>query len=94
METMRRAISASAPESVIITGVGGSALDENAVLTALGSNTHTTTYIHIITPPPSFTHTPAAAAVCVSESPAASLYSTPAGSGHRPALGRPPVNTE
>ncbi|KAK3572232.1 hypothetical protein QTP86_027187 [Hemibagrus guttatus] len=85
---MRRAISSSAPESVIITGVGGSALDENAVLTALGSNTHTTTYIHIITPPPCLTHTPA---VCVSESPAASLYSTPTGSGQRPALGRPPA---
>ncbi|XP_058248911.1 transcription factor E2F3-like [Hemibagrus wyckioides] len=85
---MRRAISSSAPESVIITGVGGSSLDENAVLTALGSNTHTTTYIHIITPPPCLTHTPA---VCVSESPAASLYSTPTGSGQRPALGRPPA---
>ncbi|GAA6095185.1 transcription factor E2F3 [Tachysurus ichikawai] len=85
---MRRAISSSAPDSVIITGVGGSSLDENAVLTALGSNTHTTTYIHIITPPPCLTHTPA---VCVSESPAASLYSTPTGSGQRPALGRPPA---
>ncbi|XP_017341737.1 transcription factor E2F3 [Ictalurus punctatus] len=86
---MRRAISSSAPESVIITGVGGSSLDENAVLTALGSNTRTTTYIHIITPPPPcLTHTPA---VCVSESPAASLYTTPTGSGQRPALGRPPA---
>lgn len=89
---MRRAISSSAPESVIITGVGGSSLDENAVLTALGSNTRTTTYIHIITPPPPcLTHTPA---VCVSESPAASLYTTPTGSGQRPALGRPPVTAE
>ncbi|KAB5586720.1 hypothetical protein PHYPO_G00004830 [Pangasianodon hypophthalmus] len=94
---MRRAISCSAPESVIITGVGGSSLDENAVLTALGSNTHTTTFIHIITPPPPLpppprlTHTPAA--VCVSESPAASLYTTPtpSASGQRPALGRPPA---
>ncbi|KAF4087663.1 hypothetical protein AMELA_G00073160 [Ameiurus melas] len=89
---MRRAISSSAPESVIITGVGSSSLDENAVLTALGSNTRTTTYIHIITPPPPpppcLTHTPA---VCVSESPAASLYTTPTGSGQRPALGRPPA---
>ncbi|MCJ8728492.1 hypothetical protein PDJAM_G00005040 [Pangasius djambal] len=94
---MRRAISCSAPESVIITGVGGSSLDENAVLTALGSNTHTTTFIHIITPPPPppppprLTHTPAA--VCVSESPPASLYTTPTptASGQRPALGRPPA---
>ncbi|MCI4374353.1 hypothetical protein PGIGA_G00005210 [Pangasianodon gigas] len=92
---MRRAISCSAPESVIITGVGGSSLDENAVLTALGSNTHTTTFIHIITPPPPppppprLTHTPAA--VCVSESPVASLYTTPTASGQRPALGRPPA---
>ncbi|KAF5905953.1 transcription factor E2F3 [Clarias magur] len=82
---MRRAISAAAPDSLIITGVG--------------ANTHTTTYIHIITPPPlpapppRLTHTPAAA-VCVSESPAASLYTTPTGtgqSGQRPALGRPPA---
>ncbi|KAI5086017.1 transcription factor E2F3, partial [Silurus meridionalis] len=86
---MRRAISSSAPESVIITGVSGSSPGENAVLTALGSNTHTTTYIHIITPPPPcLSHTPA---VCVSESPAASLYTTPTASGQRPALGRPPA---
>ncbi|TSK77036.1 Transcription factor E2F3 [Bagarius yarrelli] len=85
---MRRAVSSSAPDSVIITGVGGSTLDENALLTALGSNAHTTTFIHIITPPPSLTHSPAA---CVSESPAANLYSTPTATGRRPALGRPPA---
>lgn len=90
---MRRAISCSAPDSVIITGVGGSALEEKAVLTALSSSTHTATYIHIITPPPRLTHTPGAAAVCVSEAPTASLYTTPTASGQRPALGRPPVNT-
>nr|XP_055066755.1 transcription factor E2F3-like [Misgurnus anguillicaudatus] len=91
---MRRGVP-SAPEKVIIAGVGGSSLDKNAVLTALSdrftSNLSTATYIQIITPPPCITQT---ANVCLSDPPAASLYSTPNGThgtGQRPALGRPPA---
>ncbi|XP_023684204.1 transcription factor E2F3 isoform X1 [Paramormyrops kingsleyae] len=93
---MRKGIP-SAPEKVIITGVGGSAVDKTTVLTALSdrlsSNFPTATYIQIITPPSSFTQT---GHVCASEAPAGSLiYSTPHGSangsGQRPALGRPPA---
>ncbi|KAL6489080.1 hypothetical protein MHYP_G00028210 [Metynnis hypsauchen] len=91
---MRRGIS-SAPEKVIIAGVGGSSLDKNAVLTALSdrltSHLPTTAYIQIITPPPGISQT---STVCLSEAPAASLYTTPHGNngaGPRPALGRPPA---
>ncbi|XP_066539301.1 transcription factor E2F3-like [Hoplias malabaricus] len=103
---MRRGIS-SAPEKVIITGVGGTSLDKNAVLTALsdrlGSHLPTATFIQIITPPPPPTTAgispcPSAVRVSVSEPPAAaSLYSTPhgnLGASARPALGRPPVNKQ
>ncbi|KAL7886761.1 hypothetical protein AOLI_G00044820 [Acnodon oligacanthus] len=91
---MRRGIS-SAPEKVIIAGVGGSSLDKNAVLTALSdrltSHLPATAYIQIITPPPGISQT---STVCLSEAPAASLYTTPHGNngaGPRPALGRPPA---
>ncbi|XP_072535020.1 transcription factor E2F3-like [Salminus brasiliensis] len=91
---MRRGIS-SAPEKVIIAGVGGSSLDKNAVLTALSdrltSHLPATAYIQIITPPPGISQT---SAVCLSEPPTASLYTTPHGNngaGPRPALGRPPA---
>ncbi|KAG9276156.1 transcription factor E2F3 isoform X1 [Astyanax mexicanus] len=91
---MRRGIS-SAPEKVIIAGVGGSSLDKTAVLTALSdrltSHLPATAYIQIITPPPGISQT---SAVCLSEAPTASLYTTPHGNngaGLRPALGRPPA---
>ena len=92
---MRRGIT-SVTEKVIITGVGGSSLDKSVVLTALSdrltSTLPTTTYIHIITPPPTICQT---SNVCLSESSNGNLYSTPhgasLGAGQRPALGRPPV---
>lgn len=92
---MRRGIT-SATEKVIITGVGGSSLDKNIVLTTINdrlpSTLPTTTYIHIITPPPSISQT---SSVCLSEPANGNLYSTPhgasLGTGQRPALGRPPV---
>ncbi|XP_062847881.1 transcription factor E2F3-like [Trichomycterus rosablanca] len=78
---MRRAIS-SAPDRVLITG-------ENAVLAALSDHlnsnaqTHTTTLIQIITPPPCLTP--------YSEPPSASVYTTPSCTGPRAALGHPPA---
>ncbi|KAL4630010.1 transcription factor E2F3-like [Arapaima gigas] len=93
---MRKGIS-SAPDKVIIAGVGGSTVDKATVLTALSdrlsSNFPTATYIHILSPPSCGSQS---ADVCVSESPAHSLlYSTPHGSAlgaaPRPALGRPPA---
>lgn len=92
---MRRGIT-TATEKVIITGVGGTALDKNVVLTALSdrltSTLPTTTYIHIITPPPSISQT---TSVCLSEPTNGSLYTTPhggsLGAGQRPTLGRPPA---
>ncbi|XP_026881370.2 transcription factor E2F3 [Electrophorus electricus] len=91
---MRRGIS-SAPEKVIIAGLGGSSLDKNAVLTALSdrltSNLPTATYIQIITPPPCITQT---SNVCLSDPAAGNLYTPPHGAngtGQRPALGRPPA---
>ncbi|XP_041758440.1 transcription factor E2F3 [Coregonus clupeaformis] len=92
---MRRGIS-SAPDKVIIAGVGGSSLDKNAILTALSDRLTphftTATYIQIITPPPCITQT---SNVCLSEPPAGSIYSTPNGAtngaGQRPTLGRPPA---
>ncbi|XP_010864710.1 transcription factor E2F3 [Esox lucius] len=92
---MRRGIS-SAPDKVIIAGVGGSSLDKNAVLTAFSDrftpHRTTTTYIQIITPPPCI---PQTSNVCLSEPPAGCIYSTPNGAtngaGRRPTLGRPPA---
>ncbi|KAG7470119.1 hypothetical protein MATL_G00136320 [Megalops atlanticus] len=92
---MRKGI-LSAPEKVIITGVGSSSLDKNTILTALSdrltSGLSTTAYIQIITPPPCITQ---ASNVCVSDPPAGNIYSTPNGTangtGQRPALGRPPA---
>ncbi|XP_076136270.1 transcription factor E2F3-like isoform X1 [Alosa pseudoharengus] len=92
---MRRGIT-SATEKVIITGVGGSSLDKNVVLTALSdrltSTLPTTTYIHIITPPPNISQT---SSICLSEPANGNLYSTPhgasLGAGQRPTLGRPPA---
>ncbi|XP_052003301.1 transcription factor E2F3-like [Xyrauchen texanus] len=91
---MRRGIP-SAPEKVIVAGVGGSSLDKNVFLTALSdrftSNLSTTTYIQIITPPPCVTQI---SNVCLSDLPTASLYTTPNGThgtGQRPTLGRPPA---
>ncbi|KAL2084866.1 hypothetical protein ACEWY4_020384 [Coilia grayii] len=92
---MRRGIT-PATEKVIIAGVGGSSLEKNVVLTALSdrltSTLPTTTYIHIITPPPSISQT---SNVCLTESANSNLYSTPhgasLGTGQRPALGRPPA---
>lgn len=94
---MRRGIT-PATEKVIIAGVAGSSLENNVVLTALSdrftSSLPTTTYIHIITPPPSISQT---SNVCLSESSNANLYTTPhgasLGTGQRPTLGRPPVNS-
>ncbi|XP_062394205.1 transcription factor E2F3-like [Sardina pilchardus] len=92
---MRRGIT-SATEKVIITGVSGSTLDKNVVLTALSdrltSTLPTTTYIHIITPPPNISQT---SSICLSEPANGNLYSTPhgasLGAGQRPTLGRPPA---
>ncbi|KAA0702927.1 Transcription factor E2F3 [Triplophysa tibetana] len=91
---MRRGVP-SAPEKVIIAGLGGSSLDKNAVLTALSdrftSTLSTATYIQIITPPSCISQT---TNVCLSDPPTASLYSTPNGihgTGQRPTLGRPPA---
>ncbi|XP_035245757.1 transcription factor E2F3-like isoform X1 [Anguilla anguilla] len=87
---MRKGIS-SAPEKVIITGVGSSSLDKNTILTALSDRfTSTATYIQIITPPSCITQT---SNVCVSDPPASNIYTTPHGTanatGQRSALGRP-----
>lgn len=97
---MRRGIS-SAPDKVILAGVGSSSLDSNIILTALSDRLNpgqaNTTYIQIITTPPpcSVTQTPN---VCVSEPQVNSIYTTPQqaaanGTGQRPAVGRPPVIT-
>ncbi|KAJ8291091.1 hypothetical protein GJAV_G00021270 [Gymnothorax javanicus] len=90
---MRKGIS-TAPEKVIITGVGSSSLDKNTIFTTLSdrftSSLQTATYIQIITPPSCITQT---SNVRVSDPPASSIYSTPHGttnaSGQRSALGRP-----
>ncbi|XP_061572409.1 transcription factor E2F3-like [Cololabis saira] len=95
---MRRGIS-SAPDKVILAGVGGSPLDNNIILTALSDRlnpgqANATTYIQIITTPPpcNVTQTPG---VCLSEPQVNSVYTTPQqasnGVGQRPALGRPPA---
>ncbi|KAJ3597268.1 hypothetical protein NHX12_000796 [Muraenolepis orangiensis] len=94
---MRRGIS-SAPDKVILTGVGSSALDSNIILTTLTDRLNpalsSTTYIQIITTPPPCNITQTN--VCLSEPQINNVYSTPQqaavhGSGQRTALGRPPA---
>ncbi|XP_008321434.1 transcription factor E2F3 isoform X2 [Cynoglossus semilaevis] len=95
---MRRGIS-SAPDKVILAGVGGSSLDSNIILTTLSDRLNpgqsNATYIQIITasPPCNVTQT---SNVCLSEPPINNIYTTPQqaaanGSGQRPTLGRPPA---
>nr|XP_057909955.1 transcription factor E2F3-like isoform X2 [Doryrhamphus excisus] len=95
---MRRGIS-SAPDKVILAGVGGSPLDNNIILTALSDRLNPSqanaTYIQIITTPPpcNVTQTPS---VCLSEPSINNIYTTPQqsaanGAGRRAALGRPPA---
>ncbi|XP_039974284.1 transcription factor E2F3-like isoform X1 [Xiphias gladius] len=95
---MRRGIS-SAPDKVILAGVGGSPLDNNIILTTLADRLNpgqsNATYIQIITtsPPCNVTQT---SNVCLSEPQINNIYTTPQqaaanGAGQRPALGRPPA---
>ncbi|KAM4736335.1 transcription factor E2F3-like [Anableps anableps] len=95
---MRRGIS-SAPDKVILAGVGGSSLDNNIILTALSDRLNpgqsNTTYIQIITTPPPCNVTQTSS-MCLSEPQVNSIYTTPQqaaanGTGQRPALGRPPA---
>lgn len=94
---MRRGIS-SAPDKVILTGVGGSPLDSNIILTTLSDRLNpgqsNATFIQIITTPPPCNVTQTN--VCLSEPQINNIYTTPQqaaanGAGQRPALGRPPV---
>ncbi|XP_070822802.1 transcription factor E2F3-like isoform X1 [Chaetodon trifascialis] len=95
---MRRGIS-SAPDKVILAGVGGSPLDNNIILTTLSDRLNpgqsNATFIQIITtsPPCNVTQT---SNVCLSEPQINNIYTTPQqaaanGAGQRPALGRPPA---
>lgn len=93
---MRKGVS-SVPEKLILSGVGGSTLDRNQVLTQLPDRLttgySTATYIQIITPPSCAAQTNN---VCAPDPQTGSLlYTTPHGpsngTGQRPALGRPPV---
>ncbi|XP_058504228.1 transcription factor E2F3-like [Solea solea] len=95
---MRRGIS-SAPDKVILAGVGGSPLDNNIILTTLSDRLNpgqsNATYIQIITasPPCNITQT---SNVCLSEPQINNIYTTPQqaaanGTGQRPTLGRPPA---
>ena len=95
---MRRGIS-SAPDKVILAGVGGSPLDNNIILQALSDRLNpgqsNATYIQIITTPPPCNVTQTSS-VCLSEPQVNNIYTTPQqaatnGVGQRPALGRPPV---
>uniref|UniRef100_A0A3Q2QVM0 E2F/DP family winged-helix DNA-binding domain-containing protein n=1 Tax=Fundulus heteroclitus TaxID=8078 RepID=A0A3Q2QVM0_FUNHE len=95
---MRRGLS-SAPDKVILAGVGGSSLENNIILTALADRLNpgqaNTTYIQIITTPPPC-NVAQTANVCSSEPQLSSIYTTPQqaaanGAGQRPALGRPPA---
>lgn len=97
---MRRGIS-SAPDKVILAGVGGSPLDNNIILTTLSDRLNpgqsNATYIQIITTPPPCNVTQTSN-VCLSEPQINNIYTTPQqaaanGAGQRPALGRPPVIT-
>ncbi|XP_030644719.1 transcription factor E2F3 [Chanos chanos] len=87
----------SFPDKVILSRVGGSSLDKNIVLTSfpdrLAANYSSANYIQIITPPSCATQP---SNVCVPDSSAGCLYTTPLqgstnGTGQRPALGRPPA---
>lgn len=93
---MRKGVS-SVPEKLILSGVGGSTLDRNQVLTQLpdrlATGYPTATYIQIITPPSCAAQTNN---VCAPDPQTGSLlYTTPHGpsngTGQRPALGRPPA---
>ncbi|XP_037640725.1 transcription factor E2F3-like isoform X2 [Sebastes umbrosus] len=89
---MRRGIS-SAPDKVILAGLGGSSLDNNIILTTLTDRLNpgqsNATYIQIITTPPPCNVTQTN--VCLS-SEINSIYTTPQqAAGQRPALGRPPA---
>ncbi|XP_042280586.1 transcription factor E2F3-like isoform X1 [Thunnus albacares] len=95
---MRRGIS-SAPDKVILAGVGGSPLDNNIILTTLSDRLNpgqsNATYIQIITTPPPCNVTQTSN-VCLSEPQINNIYTTPQqaaanGAGQRPALGRPPA---
>uniref|UniRef100_A0AAY4ERF2 E2F/DP family winged-helix DNA-binding domain-containing protein n=1 Tax=Denticeps clupeoides TaxID=299321 RepID=A0AAY4ERF2_9TELE len=94
-----RSGTSAAPDKLVIAGVGGPPLDQNAVLVALSDRLTSTlpaaTFIHIITTPPPVAQTSAA---CLSAPPGdPNIYATPheatPGTGPRPALGRPPVIT-
>lgn len=96
---MRRGIS-SAPDKVYLAGVGASSLDNNIILTTLSDRLNSgqpnATFIQIITTPPPCNVTQTSN-VCLSEPQINNIYTTPQqaaanGAGHRPALGRPPVN--
>ncbi|KAM9851765.1 transcription factor E2F3-like [Aulostomus maculatus] len=95
---MRRGIS-SAPDKVILAGVGGSPLDNNIILTTLSDRLNpgqsNATYIQIITTPPPCNVTQTSN-VCLPEPPINNIYTTPQqasanGAGQRPTLGRPPA---
>lgn len=95
---MRRGIS-SAPDKVILAGVGGSPLDSNIILTTLSDRSNpgqsNATFIQIITTPPPCNVTQTSN-VCLSEPQINNIYTTPQqaaanGAGQRPALGRPPA---
>ncbi|XP_035528869.1 transcription factor E2F3-like isoform X1 [Morone saxatilis] len=95
---MRRGIS-SAPDKVILAGVGGSSLDNNIILTTLSDRLNpgqsNATFIQIITTPPPCNVTQTSN-VCLSEPQINNIYTTPQqaaanGAGQRPALGRPPA---
>ncbi|XP_074510314.1 transcription factor E2F3-like isoform X1 [Sebastes fasciatus] len=91
---MRRGIS-SAPDKVILAGLGGSSLDNNIILTTitdrLNPGQSNATYIQIITTPPPCNVTQTN--VCLSsETQINNIYTTPQqAAGQRPALGRPPA---
>lgn len=95
---MRRGIS-SAPDKVILAGVGSSPLDNNIILTTLSDRLNpgqsNATFIQIITTPPPCNVTQTSN-VCLSEPQINNIYTTPQqaaanGAGQRPALGRPPA---
>lgn len=95
---MRRGIS-SAPDKVILAGIGGASLDNNIILTTLADRLNpgqsNATYIQIITTPPPCNGTQTSN-VCLSEPQINNIYTTPQqaaanGSGQRPTLGRPPA---
>ncbi|XP_054477890.1 transcription factor E2F3-like isoform X1 [Anoplopoma fimbria] len=95
---MRRGIS-SAPDKVILAGVGGSPLDNNIILTTLTDRLNpgqtNATYFQIITTPPPCNVTQTSN-VCLSEPQINNIYTTPQqaaanGAGQRPTLGRPPA---